>query len=190
MARPVQGYLSATGNFYESEEEADFHDAANALWGDLIAFFRDDRQSNDQLEAKCKLVQGFIVTNTSAVADYINAKDALESKNERDQPSPELQEKDPVPVDSSGDTGDGAGRTEPEDQNSELGDGGSTGDTGGMASEEVGSVVQTEDGKEAENNVEGDDKAQGRVAESKNDGGSSSDGRKSPATKGRVKSKA
>lgn len=190
MAREVKGFLSATGNFYEKEEEADFHDAANALWGDLIAFFRDDRQTNDQLEAKCKLVQGFIVTNTSVVADYINAKDALEKRDVGEQSTPELQEENPVPANSSGNTGDGTRRAEPEDKDEELGDSGSTGDTGGMAKEEVGSVVQSEDDKETEDNVESNNEAKGRVAESENDGGSSSARRKSPATKGRVKSKA
>ena len=169
MAQPVKGFLSATGQFYENEESADFHDAALALQKSLLRHFHNDRQSSEELEAKCRIVREFINQHTDVVALYIRTKDLMDYvEKENDfvsvQPPLEVQEEDPSDPDFEGNGRDRPERSEPDGTDETMVDGRSASSVGDVAGETVGSTVQSEGDQEASDHVESDDETEGRVS--------------------------
>ena len=85
MTRPVEGFMTKQGKFFETEAEANFYEAAFALnKAAATAAVALGVSGEENVEEAVKALINFIAFNRDLVTDFIGARRALEEQQTRD----------------------------------------------------------------------------------------------------------
>lgn len=100
MARPVKGFLSATGQFYDTLAEAEFHDASNEIFDSMrkIVAQQFPNATSEQISEIVDFMVREIYKNKDIIRDFINTKEKLLDPKEKE--NDKLRE--PLEVDTEG----------------------------------------------------------------------------------------
>lgn len=79
MSRPVSGFLTSQGQFFDTKEEADFYDAAYELnVACLKAVKEHGYEDEEQASSVAEGIQRFISDNASVIEEFLSTKGALD----------------------------------------------------------------------------------------------------------------
>lgn len=79
MSRPVSGFLTSQGQFFDTKEEADFYDAAYELNVACLKAVRDHGyEDEEQASTVAEGIQRFISDNAPVIEEFLSTKSALD----------------------------------------------------------------------------------------------------------------
>lgn len=85
MTRPVEGFMTKQGKFFESENEANFYEAAYALnKAAATGVVALGVSGEENVEEAVKAIINFISVNRELVTEYIHTRRTLEDERTRD----------------------------------------------------------------------------------------------------------
>lgn len=102
MARPVQGFLTSQGKFFDTKEEADFYDASYELDVAIIKAAESLGIEDDaQTQSISKGIRDFITANAATIEELLSTRKALANvgkSDELDGPTADHNPTDDPPV--------------------------------------------------------------------------------------------
>jgi len=163
MVQEASGYITAQGVFFDTREQAEFAEASAELHESLQMFATGVVESDAARRQASELILQFINTYPSTILEYIETKKGMEV-GPRSDSNAEVPRETETASDLARNDGDDAEHANPENSNKDLDEGSDTGDTGGVAGEEVGTEVLNQDVAEASDHVESDEPTPRRIS--------------------------